>query len=340
MQKANSRMIAGRVVALILFFSLFSLSVSSLRAQTVESPHADQTIYLPIVLRQVPGAFLTFSGGPLYRTAIGSDGWYLRADGQISLGSNGAETFPLDPQLNIDSIATKGDTLFALAEDGVYKRSPTTQQWDQLNDLEGHFLSANQTELWMTPSDTPSEVWMSNDETTWQPKSQGLVGTILSPVLADAPASAGYFVISEDAGRDTLWRAVDSGGTLLWQRVDTIPGPALVRSSGLFARAVDASTVLGAGIMVGGADGKLYEYRFYNSTAPGNPVNDGWVAVWDFGATNYPLPLVNQTGATPLNEVAVINQSSGQITLYEGIIVEDGDVPKREWQVKDFPYTD
>ncbi|MFN8443396.1 MAG: hypothetical protein U0175_21645 [Caldilineaceae bacterium] len=300
----------------------------------------DQTIYLPIIFRQIPGALLTFSGGPLYRAAIGSDGWYLRADGQISLGSNGAETFPLDPQLNINSIAAKGDTLFALAEDGVYKRSPTTLQWDQLNDMEGRFLSTNTTELWMTPIDAPNEVWMSNDETTWESKSQGLVGTIISPVLADAPSSAGYFVISEDGGGDALWRAVDSGGTLLWQHVDTIPGPTLVRSSGLFARVVDASTVLGSGIMVGGADGKLYEYRFYNSTAPGNPVNDGWVSVWDFGANNYPLPLVNQTGTTPLNEVAVINQNSGQITLYEGVIIENGDVPKREWQVKAFPFTD
>lgn len=341
MPKNMFRMIVTSTIALIaaLFFSQHLMGHLYAQNDTgAANTAADLTIYFPIIQHQLSGVPLSFSGGPLYRTAILSDVWYLRSDGQISLSSNGVETFPLDPELGIDSIAAKGDTLFALAQDGLYKRSASTLEWQQWNDLQGRFLSAGASELWMTPLDTPGEVWVSQDEVNWQSQSQGLTGTVLSPVLVNSSPDAGYFVISEEGGSDTLWHASNNGSSLQWQRVDPIPGSAIDRASGLFGRVVDASTALGTGVMLGGGDGKLYEYRFYNSANPSNPTDDGWVAVWDFGATNYALPLVNQAGSTPLNEVAVINRNTGQIALYEGIITESGAVPKREWHLKAFPF--
>lgn len=341
MPKIKFRVIVTSAVALIIALFFSQRLMGQLYAQNnrdAATITADVITYFPIIQHQLSGVPLTFSGGPLYRTAILSDVWYLRSDGQISLGSNGAEPFPLDPELGIDSIAAKGDTLFALAQDGLYKRASSTLEWQQWNDLQGRFLSAGAGELWMTPLDAPGEVWVSQDEVNWQSQSQGLTGTVLSPVLVNSSANADYFVISEESGSDTLWRANNNGGSLQWQRVDTIPGSAIDRASGLFAQIVDASTSLGTGVMLGGGDGKLYEYRFYNSANPSNPTDDGWVAVWDFGATNYALPLVNQGGSTPINEVAVINRNTGQIALYEGIITENGDVPKREWHLKPFPF--
>lgn len=339
-------------IALLLSFVCFTDSTQPLYAETPTGVAGDtiqvvHNLFLPLIVSNSPPHVdpIPFSGGALYRAEIGEDHWYLHTDGSVTLGPDGSEPFPLDPELGAESLAAKGNALYVLADDGIYKRPATGEAWQQMNNLEGRFLSAGASELWFTSIDTPSEVWVSTDEINWESRSVGLSGQIISPVLVSSTVDAGYFVVTQDGEYDVLWRANGSGSSLQWQVVALVPGFAIEANRGLFARVVDASTPLGVGVMLGGGDGKLYEYRFYNSTAPtstitstqrvplSDTVNDGWVAVWDFGAENYALPL---TGNSDF-EIAVINRATGQITIYESVVIEAGNVPKREWHEIPFP---
>lgn len=302
------------------------------------------TYFLPIIVggqtTQPPDPAFQFSGGPLYRAGnLGAASWYLRADSRISLDANGAEPFPFDPELDANSIAAKGEALYALADDGLYKRPNSSFRWEQISDIDGRYLSAAPAELWYTPSDHPGEVWHTTDDLNWASWSDGLTGTVVSPVFFNLSYNAGYFVVTQQSGQDTLWHASDASGSFQWKAVSQIPGNGIDQGKGFFSRVVDASNGLGVAVMVGSSDGKLYEYRFYNSTVPTDTVGEGWVVLWDFGAGNYPLPLFNNpSGNDASNEIAVINQSSGRITLYEGKVVENSTIPKWQWQVKPFPY--
>lgn len=283
---------------------------------------------------------LNFFGGPLYRALVDNNAWYLRADGRISYGANGAEPFPLDPQLEINSIAAKSEplnasrlTLYALAKDGMYKRMPDSYRWEKLNDLQGKFLGAGLAYLFFTPLDHPDQVWMSRDGENWESASQGLEGKVVSPVTPNYSYGPGFYVVTERNGHNVLWKTPEEGTTFEWVIVGEIPGPSFDAQKGIFAHPADSSSGISKAILVGSGDGKLYDYRYFDAGLNG----PGWVPIWDFGAGNYPIPLFNRINVND-SEVAVINQTTGEIKLYEGSMTVDKTGVVWSWHEKVFPY--
>ena len=179
--------------ATLLTVALLLARPQQLSAQKVSHPEGQQpmplnimltnTLFFPIISNQQN--IFQLSGGPLYRTDAISDVWYLLADRQILADATVVDPFPFDPELDANSLAAKDGQLFALAQDGLYQRADENSPWEQLNNIDGYFLSAGMGELWYTPLDCPDQVWTSLDGNSWEAKSDGLGGVVISPVLID-----------------------------------------------------------------------------------------------------------------------------------------------------------
>lgn len=274
----------------------------------------------------------SLQGGPIGRTQNVLEGriWYLFPDSHLLVTEGDSFIpYPFEPGLPIRSIAMSENGLLAATTGGIYLRPDDDAPWQLVSDVPARLLSSTLNEIWITPADHPEQVWLSMDGgATWDSYSDGLLGTVVSPVRLLSALTFQRRVVTLVEDRYVLWQTAHD--PIAWMQIATLPGDAIAYTpGGIYAGFTYLSGILGPETFIGSSDGNLYQLR-EETVGQEDDRTEQWALVHSFGSGKYPLVLFR-------SEVAMIDLNSGDIQLLIGQPPLDDNGWPTAWEPLTFP---